>query len=451
MAKEKKVFICNSCGYESLKWMGRCPQCGEWNSFTEETVAKQVPGRKQNKEQVKPVKLNDIVYNDREARLKTGIEEFDRVLGGGFVPGSVTLIGGDPGIGKSTLVLQTAGELDCKVLYVSGEESLNQIKLRASRLQIDKNGIELLPETDVSAVISTIEKSEYQLVIIDSIQTMFHPEFENTPGSVTQIRESAYALQNIAKKTGIPVVLIGHITKEGYIAGPKILEHTVDTVLHFEGEKNSHYRILRSHKNRFGSTNETGIFEMAESGLKEIRNPGEIFLSQKNMDTSGSVLTTTLEGSRALLVEVQALVTPSSYGNPQRVATGFDYKRLSILLAVLERRYNLKLSAYNVFVNITGGIKVEETAIDLAVCMSIASNMKDVIPKKKPVILGEVGLGGEIRGVSNINKRAGECIKLGYTNLFIPYSNLSSLEKNYADYCYPVKTLSEAAEVILKR
>jgi len=449
MAKEKKINICGNCGYESLKWMGRCPNCGEWNSFTEELVIKS--GKKNtNTEIMQPVKITDVTYSDKEERLNTGISEFDRVLGGGFVPGSVTLLGGDPGIGKSTLVLQTAGELNCRVLYVTGEESLSQIKLRATRLDINKSTIELLPETNVAAVNTIIEKSDYNLVVIDSIQTMYHPDFDNTPGSVTQIRESAYALQNVAKKSGVPIILVGHITKEGYIAGPKILEHTVDTVLQFEGEKNSHYRILRALKNRFGSTNEIGIFEMLEVGLKEVKNPSEIFLSQRSAETSGSIITSTLEGSRSILIEVQALVTPSNYGNPQRVATGFDYKRLSILLAVLERRYGMKLSAYNVFLNITGGIKIEETAIDLAVCIAIASNMREVTPKNKPVIFGEIGLGGEIRGVANINKRISEAVKLGYTNLYVPYSNLSVIDKNLNQHCYPVKTLKEAADVILK-
>ncbi|GJQ63380.1 MAG: DNA repair protein RadA [Melioribacteraceae bacterium] len=449
MAKEKKVHICSVCGYESLKWMGKCPECGEWNSFTEETVHKN-PKTSKTTTSLKPVKISEITYSEKDERLITGISEFDRVLGGGFVPGSVTLLGGDPGIGKSTLVLQTAGELNCRILYVSGEESLQQIKLRASRLDINKPTIELLPETNVVAVSELIEKSDYNLVVIDSIQTMFHPDYDNTPGSITQIRESAYQLQNIAKKTGVPVVLVGHITKEGSIAGPKILEHTVDTVLQFEGDKNSSYRILRSLKNRFGSTNEIGIFEMLEAGLKEVKNPSEIFLSNGPAEASGSVITSTLEGSRAILIEVQALVTPAQYGNPQRVATGFDYKRLSILLAVLERRYKLKLSAFNVFLNITGGIRIEETAIDLAVCMAIASNMKEITPKNKPVILGEVGLGGEIRGVANINKRISEAVKLGYTNLYVPFSNLSVIDKNLTEYCYPVKSLKEIADLLLR-
>lgn len=430
MSKSRTKYICTSCGYESLRWLGKCPECDSWNSFSEELV--ETSKRKNGSGTLQKssiYKINEISAAE-EDRLKTGIKEFDRVLGGGIMPGSVILLGGDPGIGKSTLAMQVAANLSSNVLYVTGEESPKQIKLRALRLKIKSDNFFILSETNLNNVLSSIKNAKPSVVVIDSIQTMHSEQFDNSPGTVTQIRESTSLLMEEAKKGHFAVILIGHVTKEGIIAGPKILEHIVDTVLQFEGESNHSFRILRAQKNRFGSTNEIGIFEMHENGLVEVKNPSELFLSEREKNVSGSVITASVEGTRPILLEVQALVTPSNYGNPQRVTTGFDSRRLSILLAVLEKRANLRLSANNVFLNMAGGVRILEPAVDLAVCCSIASSLLDKKIDNKTVLIGEVGLGGEIRSVGNIEKRIHEAEKLGFNRIFIPGNNLKGLKVN---------------------
>lgn len=427
MPKQKTKYVCSNCGYETLKWMGKCPQCDEWNTLTEEAVETGKPKRGLSSNDIKPIPLSENI--EREIpRLSTNINELDRVLGGGLMPGSVILIGGDPGIGKSTLVMQASASIKNKVLYVSGEESVNQINLRAKRLKLKSESLLLYAETNLDSIESAIEKTEPDVVIIDSIQTCYIPQLENAPGTVTQIRECTTQIMQLAKKKGFSAILIGHVTKEGFIAGPKVLEHVVDTVLQFEGEKNHTYRILRAQKNRFGSTNEIGIFEMHDDGLHEVKNPSSLFLSEREGDVTGSIVTASMEGTRPVLLEVQALVTPSQYGNPQRVTTGFDGRRLSILLAVLEKRANIILSNQNVFLNIAGGIKIDEPAVDLAICASIASSMMDRPANEGVIAIGEVGLGGEIRSVSNIEKRIQEAEKLGFKAAVVPSNNSKALK-----------------------
>ncbi|MEG8947590.1 DNA repair protein RadA [Rosettibacter firmus] len=447
MSKSSIKYVCTHCGYESIKWLGKCPSCENWNTFIEEFVEEKKKGLRKNIPEILLDKLNSTVIE--EDRIKSGIEEFDRVLGGGLMPGSVVLIGGDPGIGKSTLVLQAASKINRKIIYVTGEESLSQINLRAKRLNISSENIFILTETDLDIIINSIEKYEPAVVIIDSIQTIYKPDLENTAGTITQIRECTAELMQLAKKKKCAIVIVGHITKDGMIAGPKILEHIVDVVLQFEGERSYSYRILRSNKNRFGSTNEIGIFEMHEDGLYEVTNPSEIFLSEREKEISGSVITSSMEGTRPILLEVQALITPSVYGNPQRVATGFDYRRLSILLAVLEKRANLKLSSQNVFLNIAGGIKIDEPAVDLAVCCAIASSYTNRLAKSNLVVIGEVGLGGEVRSVSNIEKRIQEAAKLGFKGVVIPENNYKSINLKNSIEIIPVENIISALKNVL--
>ncbi|MDP3831033.1 MAG: DNA repair protein RadA, partial [Ignavibacteriaceae bacterium] len=402
MKKQKTKYICSNCGYESLRWLGKCPDCENWNSFTEEIIENNKQKFSSTVTSVTAKKISEV-SSEKEIRIKTGIAEFDRVLGGGLVLGSVVLIGGDPGIGKSTLVLQASSLLKTKVLYVSGEESAQQIKMRAVRLKVKSDSLLLLPETNLQTIMSVIKNENPQVVIIDSIQTIYNDNLENSAGSVTQIRECTSLLLEDAKRFNYSVIVVGHVTKEGIIAGPKVLEHIVDTVIQFEGDTNHSYRILRAQKNRFGSTNEIGIFEMHETGLTEVKNPSELFLSERDKNIPGSVVTASIEGSRPILIEVQALVTPSNFGNPQRVTTGFDYRRLSILLAVLEKRGNYRLSSANVFLNIAGGVKLIEPAVDLAVCCSAVSSLLNQVADNNTVVIGEVGLGGEVRSVGFID------------------------------------------------
>jgi len=448
MSKLNIKYVCSNCGYETIKWLGKCPSCENWNTFVEEIIEDKKKQQRKNIPEGSLTKLSSIVYEE-ENRIKTNIEEFDRVLGGGLMPGSVVLIGGDPGIGKSTLVLQAAAKIKGQIIYVSGEESVSQINLRAKRLNINSENIFILTETDLDIIINSIEKHEPDVVIIDSIQTIYKPDLENTAGTVTQIRECTAELMQTAKKKKCSVIIVGHVTKDGMIAGPKVLEHIVDAVLQFEGERSYSYRILRSQKNRFGSTNEIGIFEMHEDGLHEVKNPSEIFLSEREKEISGSVVTSSIEGTRPILLEVQALVTPSVYGNPQRVATGFDYRRLSILLAVLEKRANLKLSSYNVFLNIAGGIRIEEPAVDLAVCCAIASSYTNRFAKNSTVVIGEVGLGGEVRSVSNIEKRIQEAYKLGFKSIVVPNNNYKSLNIKNSIEIIPVENIISALKQVL--
>jgi len=448
MSKTRTKYVCSECGYESLRWVGRCPNCGSWNSFVEEIFETKKSGGSKKKSESVPLKLTDEIPQS-EDRIQTGIKEFDRVLGDGIMPGSVVLIGGDPGVGKSTLVMQAAGKITDKVLYVTGEESFRQINLRAKRLKIRSENILIYPETNLEFITDQIKNESPALVIVDSIQTIYNPDFDNAPGTITQIRECTSSLMQLAKAKGCAVIVVGHVTKEGFIAGPKVLEHIVDTVLQFEGERNHSYRILRAQKNRFGSTNEIGIFEMHSDGLTEVTNPSEIFLSEREKMVSGSVVTASMEGTRPVLLEVQALVTPSNYGNPQRVATGFDYRRLSILLAVLEKRAQLRVSTANVFLNMAGGLRIEEPAIDLAVCAAIASSLKEENAKESIVAVGEVGLGGEVRGVSNIEKRIAEAEKLGFNQIVIPKANLKSVKKKSKIKIIPVENILTAIEEIL--
>jgi DNA repair protein RadA/Sms len=450
MSKTRIKYICSNCGYESLRWLGKCPECDSWNTFTEEIIETGNRKSPSYKGTINIKKINEIEGVEKN-RIITGIGELDRVLGGGFIPGSVILLGGDPGIGKSTLAMQAASEINHKVLYVTGEESTAQIKTRAARLNIKSDDFFVLSETDLNIIIAAINSLSPSLVVIDSIQTMYRSELDNSPGTITQIRECTSQLMDTAKKNGISILIVGHVTKEGFIAGPKVLEHMVDTVIQFEGESHHSFRILRAQKNRFGSTNEIGIFEMHEDGLTEVKNPSKVFLSEREKEISGSAITASIEGTRPILLEVQALVTPSNFGNPQRVATGFDYRRLSILLAVLEKRGGYRLSANNVFLNMAGGVKIDEPAVDLAVCCSIASSLTDKIVNSKTVLIGEVGLGGEVRSVGHIEKRIQEAEKLGFEQVFIPRNNLKGLKVNSPGIKVKgVESLTEAINGVIK-
>ncbi len=419
MAKQKTVFYCQNCGTESAKWVGKCPSCNEWNTYVEEVVKN--PSQQQGNfrpvvaepiliQKVSPLKVN---------RLPTGLSELDRVLGGGIVPGSLILLGGEPGIGKSTLLLQMAIHLQKKILYVSGEESAEQIKLRAERIGIKTETCYLLAETSLDAVFANAEKLRPDLLVIDSIQTLYSDRLDATPGSVSQVKECTAQLMKYAKQTHIPIFLVGHINKDGAIAGPKVLEHMVDTVLQFEGDRNMIYRILRTIKNRFGPTSELGIFEMQGSGLREVTNPSEILILPREDSMSGIGIGATLEGNRPLLIETQALVSPATYGTPQRSATGYDAKRLNMLLAVLEKRMGLRLSQQDVFLNIAGGLKIQDPSIDMAICAALYSSYEDIPISEKVCFAGEIGLGGEVRSVNQIDRRILEAEKLGFEKIFI--------------------------------
>jgi len=449
MSKTRIKYICSNCGYESLRWLGKCPECESWNSFTEEIIetSKRKPVISKSKYELNTIETISANEGDR---IKTGINEFDRVLGGGLMPGSVVLLGGDPGIGKSTLAMQAAASSKQKVLYATGEESEKQIKLRASRLKIISPDFYVQAETNLSDIIGAINQLSPSVVVIDSIQTMYRTEFDNSPGTITQIRECTALLMEEAKKKHYSVIIIGHVTKEGMIAGPKLLEHMVDTVIQFEGESNYSFRILRAQKNRFGSTNEIGVFEMHEDGLREVKNPSELFLSEREKQTPGSVVTSSIEGTRPILLEVQALVTPSNYGYPQRVSNGFDQRRLSILLAVLEKRANVRVSATNVFVNIAGGIRITEPAADLAVCAAIASSLSDKEIDNQTIIIGEVGLGGEIRSVGHIEKRIQEAEKLGFKTAILPSGNSKGIINSETIKIHFVENLNQAINSILR-
>lgn len=419
MAKRQRRYLCQECGYVSPQWLGKCPQCNGWDTFVEEVHVPKVKQRPRVPAQL----LSEIKLSDA-TRVKTGIKEFDRVLGGGIVSGSLILIGGEPGIGKSTLLLQAAGKMTqhgLKVLYISGEESAAQIKLRASRLKIGDNKIYTLAQTDMEEIIREIEVLSPELVIVDSIQATYHPEIGALPGSVTQVRGCALKLMQLAKSDGVSVFVIGHVTKGGIIAGPKTLEHMVDTVVYLEGDRNHYYRILRASKNRFGSTNEIGVFEMQERGLAEVKDPSLLFLEERDVNPPGTATTCAMEGSRPFLVEIQALLAPSGYRLPQRVSAGIHYKRLAMLLAVVERRLGIKVSVHDVFVNVIGGLQIEETASDLAVVLAIVSGMKNVPVSGQTVVIGEVGLTGEVRPVAFSDKRLHEVERLGFKRCIVPY------------------------------
>ena len=432
MSKFTTKYVCQSCGYVSPRWIGRCPNCSEWNTFVEEASSPLKVSRKSGTaSKLDPIALEKIEGQDIP-RVRIGLEEFDRVLGGGLVAGSLILLGGDPGIGKSTLMMQAALRLTGQtILYISGEESVRQVKLRADRLLGgEAKHILLLAETNLDLILDVIERGTPDLVIVDSIQTMYRPGLESAPGSVSQVRESTALLLRLAKTKNIPVFVIGHVTKEGVIAGPRVIEHMVDTVLQFEGEAHYSYRILRALKNRFGSTNEIGIFEMREEGLREVKNPSEVFLSERHYGISGSTVVASIEGSRPILVEVQALVTPTNYGLPQRNSTGFDFRRLALLLAVLEKRMGLNLGQQDVFVNVAGGLKIDEPAVDLGIAVSITSSLRDVPVDSSSIAIGEIGLGGEIRTIGQVERRVQEAAKLGFKKIVVPQNNLKGLKTN---------------------
>ena len=427
MAKGKtSIFFCQSCGYESSKWMGQCPGCREWNTFVEEVVDKKSAGtlakQKGSAIEAKVLPLSEIELTS-EKRVSTGMKELDRVLGGGIVKGSMVLVGGDPGIGKSTLLLQVCKNLSdekIKVLYISGEESLQQIKIRAERIGTFGDSLKLLCETNLDTIQAVIDREKPQIVVIDSIQTMFNEAVSSAPGSVSQVRESTGVLMQIAKGKGISIFIVGHVTKEGVVAGPRVLEHMVDTVLYFEGDRHAAYRILRGVKNRFGSTNEIGVFEMRQSGLTEVENPSEYMLSGKPVGASGSVVACSMEGTRPILVEVQALVCHSNFGIPRRTAAGTDFNRVNLLMAVLEKRLGLKLADCDAYVNIAGGIKMNEPAMDLGIVLALISSYKDKPVDEKTICFGEVGLSGEVRAVNMAEQRVQEAKKLGFEVCILP-------------------------------
>lgn len=434
MAKAKATaFFCKECGYESSKWMGQCPACKEWNAFVEEPVAKKSPSAHVSviRQMQKPVLLSEVSIEEQD-RITTGYQELDRVLGSGIVAGSLVLVGGDPGIGKSTLLLQVCRNLAAagkKVLYISGEESLKQIKLRANRIGVITGTLLFLCETNLDLIREAIEAEKPEVVIIDSIQTMFRDDVASAPGSVSQVRESTNVLMQIAKGLGIAVFIVGHVTKEGVVAGPRVLEHMVDTVLYFEGERNASYRILRGVKNRFGSTNEIGVFEMQEQGLVEVENPSEYLLSGRPEESSGAVVACSLEGTRPILLEVQALVAQTNFGMPRRTAAGTDYNRVNLLMAVLEKRCHYEMSRYDAYVNIAGGMKMNEPALDLAIVLALVSSYKDRAVSPRTIIFGEVGLSGEVRAVSMAEQRVSEAVKLGFDTCILPQVCLEKMKR----------------------
>ncbi|MBQ9552094.1 MAG: DNA repair protein RadA [Clostridia bacterium] len=453
MAKSKSLYICSVCGYESPKWFGCCPGCGEWNTMNEEIVSQTVAAKSKNARPVQSLRLDEI-KGDSGVRYQTGLKELDRVLGGGLVKGSIVLLSGDPGIGKSTILLQVCQTIhsDLDILYISGEESAHQIKLRARRLGVDNPRLRVMSETDVLSIVDYIRAEKPGVVIVDSIQTMDYADVASSPGSVTQVRESAGVFMRTAKTLGIPILLVGHVNKDGNIAGPKVLEHIVDAVLYFEGNRNFSYRILRAVKNRYGSTNEIGVFEMLDKGLVEVENPSLMLISGKPKNTPGSCIACAMEGSRPILAEVQALVTPTGFGNPRRMSTGFDYNRTAMLLAVLEKRAGYFFGNMDTYVNVVGGLKLDEPATDLSVAMALVSSLKDAVVSDDTLAFGEIGLAGEIRGVSNCEQRVREAVRLGFSRCIIPRHNLKTLSASIAGdtEIIGVRTVREAFEAVTK-
>lgn len=451
MAKGKKnIFFCQNCGHEENKWLGQCPMCKEWNTFVEESVSISKASTVKQAREAEVVSLCQIETN-QEDRICTNIRELDRVLGGGIVPGSLILVGGDPGIGKSTLLLQVCQRLSDnkkEILYISGEESLKQIKLRANRMGEFKEDMYLLCETNLEVIKSVIEKRRPEIVVIDSIQTMYNEEVSSAPGSVSQVRESTNVFMQLAKGLGISIFIVGHVTKEGTVAGPRVLEHMVDTVLYFEGDRHASYRILRGVKNRFGSTNEIGVFEMRQNGLAEVENPSEFMLSGKPEHASGSVVACSMEGTRPILLEVQALVCNSNFGMPRRTAAGTDYNRVNLLMAVLEKRAGVHLSNSDAYVNIAGGIKMNEPAIDLGIVMALVSSYKNQPIDEKTIVFGEVGLSGEVRAVSMPEQRVAEAKKLGFKTCIIPQVSMDMVKGIQGIQIVGVKTIHDAIQLI---
>lgn len=455
MAKSKSVYVCSECGFESAKWYGKCPECGQWNTMTEElpavTTGKGSFAKKAASAVQQVLRLNDIT-GDVEKRISTGIKEFDRVLGGGIVLGSLVLISGDPGIGKSTILLQICEYLGKNkyVLYISGEESASQIKLRANRLGVFTDNLAILAETDVGSIVETIRSEKPDVVIIDSIQTMIYDECSSSAGSVTQVRECTNIFMHTAKSFGIPIFVVGHVNKDGAIAGPKVLEHIVDTVLYFEGERNYSYRILRGVKNRFGSTNEIGVFEMQQNGLQEVENPSLLMLSGRPKNTSGTCVACVMEGSRPILAEVQGLVTATGFGTPRRMSTGFDYNRMAMILAVLEKRAGYYFNNMDTYINVVGGLRLDEPSADLTVAMALVSSLKDMPVNEKVIAFGEIGLAGEIRAVSNCEQRVSEAFRLGFERCIIPFHNYKGLSKELKVNVdiVPVRTIRDAFKAL---
>ncbi len=455
MAKSKTQYVCQECGHSAPRWFGQCPACEAWNTAAEEVqtpttraTAAQMPSVRRAGTRA-PQRLADITLAD-ESRIVTGVQEFDRVLGGGIMRGSLVLLAGDPGIGKSTLMTELGRYLPGRrILYVTGEESVRQVKLRAERLGVGADNFLLLAETDIEEITAAAQQTRPDVVVVDSIQTVFRPDIESAPGSVSQVRESTASLLHLTKAMEFATFLVGHVTKAGQVAGPRVLEHMVDTVLQFEGDRHHAYRILRAAKNRFGSTNEIGVFEMRPGGLVEVVNPSEIFLQERQYGASGSAVVCAVEGTRPLLVEIQALVAPTSYPSPQRTATGFDGKRLQMLLAVLEKREGLRLSTQDVFVNVAGGVRLDEPAVDLGVLVAIASSLRDVPSDTGTVLVGEVGLGGELRTVSQIEVRLNEAARLGFTRAVVPHSNLKGAQVPKKLEVKGARTLHEALDAVL--
>lgn len=450
--KAKNVYVCSECGYESVKWYGKCPSCGEWNTMNEEikTVSNQKTSLvNRNTNYTKPISIRDISTTD-EIRYDTGCNELNRVLGGGIVKGSLVLLGGDPGIGKSTMLLQICEKLSAglKILYVSGEESGRQIKLRADRLSVNSENLLIFTQTDIENVINEIETEKPDLVMIDSIQTMNLSALNSSPGSVAQVRECTNLLMRTAKGYDISIIIVGHVNKEGSIAGPKVLEHIVDAVLYFEGDKQMSYRILRAVKNRYGSTNEIGVFQMTNEGLQEVENPSLALISGRPQNVSGTCIACTMEGSRPILAEVQGLATTTGFGNPRRMSTGFDYNRVNLILAVLEKRAGYYFSNADVYINIVGGLKLDEPAVDLAVAMALVSSLKDEIIDEHSIAFGEIGLAGEIRSVNHTQARINEATRLGFTKIIIPYHNMKGIKSPENVKVIGVKNIRQAFEAI---
>jgi len=448
---QKSIFSCQACGYQTPKWMGKCPDCGEWQSFVEEVrLSKSSPGYRPGASltKVKPIAI-DAIDTDDENRILTGIKEFDRVLGGGLVTGTIVLIGGDPGIGKSTLMLQALfgiAQQGHRVLYVSGEESVKQLSLRSKRLSTISSNILAASEIDIDSILSMVESTKPNVLVVDSIQTMYSSDLTSAPGSVSQVRESAMRLMLMAKRKDIPTFLVGHVTKDGAIAGPRLLEHMVDTVLYFEGDRNHVFRILRAVKNRFGSTNEIGVFEMKDHGLDEVDNPSAIFLAERPEGSPGSVVTASMEGTRPILVEFQALVSSTSFGTPRRTILGLDQNRVALLAAVMEKKLGMHLMGHDIFMNVAGGVKVDEPAVDLGIISAIASSFLDRSIPDGSVVLGEVGLTGEVRAISQIEIRAAEIKKMGFSRCLVPFSNLKRVPDLKGLELIGVKNVDEAID-----
>lgn len=453
MAKIKSVYICSECGYESPKWYGKCPSCGEWNTMNEEIkdTSKLSTGaaRTHATAYVPPVHIGEISTTD-EVRYKTGSKELDRVMGGGIVKGSLILLGGDPGIGKSTILLQICEYLgnSLKILYVSGEESKRQLKLRADRLGVNSDNLYILTQTDVELVCETIRQDKPDIVMIDSIQTMSLSELNSSPGSVTQVRESTNFFMRTAKSLDIPMIIVGHVNKEGSIAGPKVLEHVVDAVLHFEGDRQMSYRILRAVKNRYGSTNEIGVFEMTDTGLKEVENPSLMLISGRPKNVSGTCIACAMEGTRPILAEIQALAASTGFGNPRRMCTGFDYNRMNMIIAVLEKRAGYYFNNTDAYINVVGGLRLDETAVDLAVAIALISSLKDIPINENAIAFGEIGLAGEIRSVNHVQQRINEAVRLGFDKIIIPSHNRKDITIPDSVEIIPVRDVRQAFEAI---